>query len=93
MDYIKIFNQILSSSGAKGYLIEKRECKPGPLNACKTLLIELWWHQKGKNALLHTFELRTIVKEGQKDKFYDTLKEDVLYYLFEHKDEILNYGI
>jgi hypothetical protein len=93
MDCIKVFNQWLKSCKAKGYLIERRECRQGPIKACKSLIIELWWHQRGKNILIHTFEKKGVIIEEKKDASYAVLEEEVLYYLFDKKEEILKYGV
>jgi hypothetical protein len=93
MDVVKIFNKLAQERGAKGYLIERRECKTGPLKACKTLIIELWWHYRNNNTKVKSFELRGVIPEDKKEEAYSQLYEEVLYYLIDKREEVLKYGI
>lgn len=93
MDAIKIFNNLLKSKGAKGYLIKKREVIPGPIKACRTLKIELWYHEGRKNLLVHDFEKKGMITDEKKGTAYEELEEEILYYLLDKKEEVLSYGV
>lgn len=93
MDAIKIFNKLLSDKGAKGYLIEKREMIPGPIKACRTAVVELWYHEGRHNQLVQSFKKKGMITDAKKDDVYEALEDEVLYHLFDNKEEVLSYGV
>lgn len=95
MKNIDIFNKYFNSKGCEGFFETVRYQKPTSLSikSLRILCIDLYFHNKKENKVIKTFELKGMIPSDKIAEFYNTLEDEVSYYLLSERDNLLQYGI
>ena len=93
MNYIDSFNKFMNYLGSSNNLIEVRHTSNGPLKSCVSYISDIYIKNfdNGHTKALKRFEKHTV--NADKNIVWNQMEEDILFWLFCNRDNIVKYGI